>query len=100
MTNRVIFKTFDSDSNKISSQIDVFGKSFNDIGEIIRQRKIDIDDLMISTGISAEEAAKQTKSIRSRLLPTKKEIQPDLIDVESLYPKMDDSQSQNLLNNL
>lgn len=42
----MIFKTFDKDSDKILSKIGLLGKSFEQIGASIRQRKIEIDSLM------------------------------------------------------
>ena len=37
----MIFKTFDKDSDKILSKIGLLGKSFEQIGASIRQRKIE-----------------------------------------------------------
>ena len=42
----MIFKTFDSDSDKLLSKIGILGKSFEQIDTSIRQRKIEIDNLM------------------------------------------------------
>lgn len=41
----MIFKTFDSDIDKISSKIGVFGKSFNNIIELYQKRDAEIEKL-------------------------------------------------------
>ncbi len=68
--NRVIFKTFDSDSEKISSKIGMFGKSFEDIGGLFKGNT------------------------------SKKNIQSQMIDVDALYPQMEENQSKNILSKL
>ena len=47
----MIFKTFDSDIDKWTSKIGIFGKSFNDIFDSINKRKLDIDNLINYQGL-------------------------------------------------
>lgn len=64
----MIFKTFDSDIDNVTSKIGVFGKSFNDIIKLYQKRKAEITELveefetfksMITDyGMTAEEVAK------------------------------------------
>lgn len=95
----MIFKTFDSDIDKISAKWGVFGKSFNEIGTAIVGRISDInkgfqatDDLLGAFG--------DTESIWKRLYPSKESIQSQMIDVDSIYPEIDDSVAQKILNDL
>lgn len=95
----MIFKTFDSDIDKISAKWGIFGKSFNDIGNTIVGRIKDIingfqatDDLLGSF--------KNTDSIWKRLYPSKETIQSQMIDIETLFPKQTDEYFSSLLNGL
>ena len=85
----MIFKTFDSDIDKWTSKIGIFGKSFNAIFEAKNQRKIDIDDLIFYKGMHLDEAKKQVGSFWSYLFPKKEEIQSQLIDVDKIIPNID-----------
>ena len=77
----MIFKTFNSDIDKWTSKIGVFGKSFNAIFDAKNQRKIDIDDLVVYKGMPLDEAKKQAGNLWSYLYPKKEDIQNQLIDV-------------------
>lgn len=85
----MIFKTFDSDIDKISAKWGVFGKSFYDFAEASRNRKIAIDDLFTLDGVPLKDAKKQAGSFWSYLYPKKEDIQKQLIDVDSIIPKID-----------
>ena len=85
----MIFKTFNSDIDKWTSKIGVFGKSFNAIFEAKNQRKIDIDDLILYQGVPLSNAKKQVDSLWSYLFPKKVVVQNQLIDVDKLIPKID-----------
>lgn len=54
----MIFKTFNSDNDKLTSKIGIFGKSFNAIFEAKNQRKIDSDALIVYKDMSLDEAKK------------------------------------------
>lgn len=84
----MIFKTFDSDIDKISAKWGVFGKSFNEIGTAIVGRISDINKGFQAT-YDLLGAFGDTKSIWKRLYPSKESIQSQLIDVDKLYPKID-----------
>ena len=58
-----IFKTFDSDIDKISAKWGVFGKSFNDIGDAIRNKLIDFNDEFERTGKLADSWKNTDKTI-------------------------------------
>ena len=95
----MIFKAFDSDIDKISAKWGIFGRSFNDIGTAIVGRISDIkkgfqatDDLIGSI--------KDSDSIWKRLYPSKEDIQSKMINIDALYPKMDDTSAEKTLNEL
>ena len=94
----MIFKTFDSDIDKISAEWGVFGKSFYDFAEASRNRKIVIDDLFTLGGVPLKDAKKQAGSFWSYLYPKKEDIQAQLIDVDSVLPKIDENEASNVLN--
>ena len=54
MYSSIIFQTFDSDISKTISKIGVFGKSFNEIFTLIKQRSAEIKDLKKS-GVNPDE---------------------------------------------
>lgn len=85
----MIFKTFDSDIDKISAKWGIFGKSFYDFAEASRNRKIAIDDLFTLGGVPLKDAKKQAGSFWSYLYPKKEDIQAQMIDVDSMIPKLD-----------
>ena len=93
----LIFKTFDSDIDKISAKWGIFGRSFNDIGTAIVGRISDINK-----GFQATDdligAVKDSDSIWKRLYPSKEDIQSKMIDIDALYPKMDDMLAEEKLN--
>lgn len=95
----MIFKTFDSDIDKISAKWGIFGKSFNDIGNAIVGRIKDINN-----GFQATDdllgSFKDTDSIWKRLYPSKETIQSQMIDIETLFPKRTDEYFSSLLNGL
>lgn len=84
----MIFKTFDSDIDKISAKWGIFGKSFNDIGNAIVGRISDINK-----GFQATDdligSIKNSDNVWKRLYPSKEIIQSQMIDVESIVPKID-----------
>ena len=91
----MIFKTFNSDIDKWTAKIGVFGKSFNDIFEARNKKKLDIDDLITFKGMSLDEAKKQVGSFWSYLYPKKEDIQalqvsiPNLIDTTKANEYLD-----------
>lgn len=93
----MIFKTFNSDIDKLTSKIGVFGKSFNAIFEAKNQRKIDIDDLIMYKGMSLDEAKKQVGNFWSYLYPKKEDIQKQLIDIDKLLPEIDNNKASKIL---
>lgn len=56
MYNSTIFKTFDSDTDKFISKIGILGRSFEQIGDNVRQRNLEIHELM---GAMSETDAKK-----------------------------------------
>lgn len=88
----MIFKTFENnDVDKWTAKIGLFGKSFNDVIDSINKRKLDIDNLMSSGLVSSySDAKKQVGGLFSYLYP-KKDIKSQLIDVDTMYPKIDTS---------
>lgn len=95
----MIFKTFDSDIDKISAKWGIFGKSFNDIGNAIVGRISDINK-----GFQATDdligSIKNSDSVWKRLYPSKETIQSQMIDIEALFPKQTDEYFSSLLNGL
>lgn len=88
----MIFKTFENnDVDKWTAKIGLFGKSFNNVIDSINKRKLDIDNLMSSGLVSSHsDAKKQVGGLFSYLYP-KKDIKSQLIDVDSVFPKIDTS---------
>lgn len=88
----MIFKTFENnDIDKWIAKIGLFGKSFNDVIDSINKRKLDIDNLMSSGLVSSySDAKKQVGGIFSYLY-SKNDIKSQLIDVDSVFPKIDTS---------
>lgn len=64
MYSSIIFQTFDSDISKTISKIGVFGKSFNEIFTLIKQRSVEIKDLKKS-GVNPDEAKEQVGGLLS-----------------------------------
>lgn len=95
----MIFKTFNSDIDKISAKWGIFGRSFNDIGTAITNKLIDFNDEFERSGKIAS-SWKNTDSIWKRLYPSKETIQSQMIDIEALFPKQTDEYFSSLLNGL
>ena len=95
----MIFKTFESDIDKISAKWGIFGKSFNDIGNAIVGRIKDINK-----GFQATDdligSIKNSDSVWKRLYPSKETIQSQMIDIDALYPEKTDAQFTKLLSTL
>ena len=85
--NSMIFKTFNSDIDKISSNWGMFGRSFNDIGTAIIGRITDICNAFQATD-DLIGSFKDSDSIWKRLYPGKESIKSQLIDIDALYPKI------------
>lgn len=88
----MIFKTFENnDIDKWTAKIGLFGKSFNEVIDSINKRKLDIDNLM-SSGLvtSYSDAKKQVGGLFSYLYSIN-DIKSQLIDVDTMYPKIDAS---------
>lgn len=84
----MIFKTFNSDIDKISSKWGIFGRSFNDISTAIVRRITDINKAFQATD-DLIWSIKDSDSIWKRLYPNKESIKDQLIDVDSLIPEID-----------
>lgn len=98
----MIFKTFENnDIDKWTAKIGLFGKSFNDVIDSINKRKLDIDNLMSSGLVSSHSDAKKQVGGLFSYLYSKNDIKSQLIDVDSVFPKIDESQAKSiLLNNI
>lgn len=92
----MIFKKFDNDSDKFFSKIGILGKSFEQIGTSIRQRKIEINSLM--GAMSKKEAKTEVGGFWSYVFGNKstKEKPIDL----SNFIDLDNSKVSNLLKSL
>lgn len=88
INHSTIFKTFDSDIDKISSKWGMFGRSFNDIGTAIVGRITDINKSFQATD-DLISSIKDSDSIWKRLYPSKESIRDQLIDIDSLIPEID-----------
>ena len=64
MYSSIIFQTFDSDISKTISKIGVFGKSFNEIFTLIKQRSAEIKGLK-KNGVNPDEAKEQVGGLLS-----------------------------------
>ena len=64
MYSSIIFQTFDSDISKTISKIGVFGKSFNEIFTLIKQRSAEIEGLK-KNGVNPDEAKEQVGGLLS-----------------------------------
>lgn len=83
----------------MSAKLGRFGKSFNEIGQAIKGRINDINNaLAVTNDLSA--SLKNSPSVWARLFPSKESIQSQLIDVDKLYPKIDDKQFNSILSEL
>ena len=78
----MIFKTFDSDIDKISAKWGIFGKSFNDIGNAIVGRIKDINKGFQATD-DLVDSIQNSDSIWKRLYPSKETIQSQMIDIDA-----------------
>ena len=95
----MIFKTFDSNIDKISSKWGIWGRSFNDIGTAIFGRITDINKAFQATD-DLIGSVKDSDSIWKRLYPNKESLKTQLIDIEALFPKQNDSYFSSKLNEL
>lgn len=94
----MIFKTFENnDIDKWTAKIGLFGKSFNDVIDSINKRKLDIDNLMSSGLVSSYSDAKKQVGGLFSYLYSKKDIKSQLIDVDSVFPKIDENQAKSIL---
>jgi len=94
----MIFKTFENnDIDKWTAKIGLFGKSFNDVIDSINKRKLDIDNLMSSGLVSSHSDAKKQVGGLFSYLYSKNDIKSQLIDVDSVFPKIDESQAKSIL---
>lgn len=94
----MIFKTFENnDIDKWIAKIGLFGKSFNDVIDSINKRKLDIDNLMSSGLVSSHSDAKKQVGGLFSYLYSKNDIKSQLIDVDSVFPKIDESQAKSIL---
>lgn len=94
----MIFKTFENnDIDKWTAKIGLFGKSFNDVIDSINKRKLDIDNLMSSGLVSSHSYAKKQVGGLFSYLYSKNDIKSQLIDVDSVFPKIDEKQAKSIL---
>lgn len=82
----MIFKTFDSDIDKWTAKVGIFGKSFNDLG-------VAIDDAFDNLFDNGEDF---WESLKNNLFPKKADIQSQMLDIDKLYPKIDTSDIENV----
>jgi hypothetical protein len=95
----MIFQTFDSDIDKISSKCGIFGKSFNDIGTAITGRISDINKGFQATG-DLLDSIKNSESILERLYPSKETIKAQAIDIDLEFPERTEDYFSSILTNL
>lgn len=95
----MIFKTFDSNIDKISSKWGILGKSFNDIGIAIIGRITDINKAFQATD-DLIGSVKDSDSIWARLYPSKENIKSQLIDVDKLIPEIDKGKASKILESI
>lgn len=74
----------------------MFGRSFNDIGTAIRNKIISFNEEFEQTG-KIINSWKNSDSIWSRLYPSKKNTEEQLIDVDKLIPEIDESKASKIL---
>ena len=84
----MIFKTFDTNVDKMSAKWGVFGKSFNEIGQAIKGRINDVNNALAVTN-DLYTSLKDSPSVWARLFPGKESIKSQLIDVDKFYPKIE-----------
>lgn len=101
-----IFKTFDSDIDKWTSKIGVFGRSFNQIWDAISSKVSEINKNFQATDDLIGSIKNSGDSIWKRLYESKKE--PEWIknssgeivtgsNIDSFMPKLDDDSASNIL---
>lgn len=98
--NSMIFKTFDNDIDKISAKWGIFGKSFNDIGTAISGKVTEINKNFQATDDLIGSIKNSGDSILQRLYPSKESIQSQMIDVDTLYPDLNDDNFSSILDKL
>lgn len=94
----MIFKTFNNDSDKLSSKIGILGKSFNEYIGIIKHYYDEVDRL--KNDYSPEEIREQLGSLWSNLFPSQESVRAQIIDVDSLIPEMDTATAQSWIQQL
>lgn len=85
----MIFKTFNNDIDKASAKIGILGKSFYEFADIVKKRKSDIESIIRDEHLSPTKARQRVGSLWSNLLPSQESVRAQIIDVDSLIPKMD-----------
>lgn len=95
----MIFKTFDSDSDKFISKIGILNRSFEQWGESIRARKIDIHELMSAGLVSSEKEAKNQVGSLWSYLYGNKSVKQTPIDLSS-FDNFDANDTLSKLQNL
>lgn len=95
----MIFKSFDTDIDKISAKWGMFGRSFNEIGDAILGKVTSFNEEFEQTG-KVLRSWNNSDSIWKRLYPSIEDITADLKDVEKLYPSLNDTDFSSKLNNL
>ena len=93
----MIFKTFNSDSDKFISKIGILNRSFEQWGEAIRARKLEVAEL--TRTMDKKDARSQAQSVFDRLGYSKKSIQGKSKDL-SLFDNFDASDTLSKLQNL
>lgn len=93
----MIFKTFDSDSDKFISKIGILNRSFEQWGEAIRARKLEVTELM--GAMDKKDAKSQAQSVFDRLGYTKRSVQEKSIDL-SLFDNFNASDTLSSLQKL
>lgn len=83
----------------MSARWGMFGRSFNDIGNAIQNKIISFNEEFEQTG-KILNSWKNSDSIWKRLYPGKESIKSQLIDVDALYPDINDTTASKLLTKL
>lgn len=95
----MIFKTFDSDIDKISAKWGIFGRSFNEIGNAVINKVSDFNEEFEQTG-KIIDSWQNSDGIWKRLYPTKEDIKSKLVDVDILFPDISNAKASEILNRL
>lgn len=98
----MIFKTFDSESDKWSSKIGIFGKSFDVIGNRFKKVMNEIivtNDFTIANIKNAWENTSFKEDLSDKFIITQKDIEPKLLDIKA-YDGFDDNKASKVLQKL